>query len=107
MADPAGLKRPLILEHDRDYADLWFIEDADGNQVEITEHRAEVIVAALEADAEREGAGDTLIAAAARHWYAEAVAREGEDASEAATRGDRAWGELVIVLKRESLRTQP
>ena len=45
------MKLPLRVEASRFEQGLWFIVDADGNDVDMTPHRAEVIVAALTAAA--------------------------------------------------------
>ena len=49
-----GLKLPLRVVPGLIDRGGWVLVDADYNQLEITERRAELIVAALEADAEKE-----------------------------------------------------
>ena len=54
MGDPAGLKLPLEVSYTLENTYRIIILNRDGNPIEITEHRAEIIVAALTADAEKE-----------------------------------------------------
>ena len=54
MTDPKlDLKLPLRLLPESLECDLWKIVDANSFPIHMTKHRAEVIVAALEADAEK------------------------------------------------------
>ena len=55
MTDP--LKLPLRVVPGLIDRGGWVLVDADYNQLEMTDHRAEVIVAALTADAEKETKG--------------------------------------------------
>lgn len=70
------LKLPLRVS--RGYRAGFRVWDADDQPVKITEHRAELIVAALETDAERDSLSPAVCRAMARFYTGLADAKEKE-----------------------------